>query len=134
MSAKVDKLVPRYKRDQEAVDRLAEELQHLPDNWVQCRDMRHAWDVVEDFHVTISKGSRIQEIKRVLVCARCETFRHETYNLTRSGLEKVRQHYEYPEHYQIKGVPRGVKPQALVQAEQYRRVMEKVADHARTGA
>lgn len=133
MSEPTPILMPRYRRDQKVATLLANALMELPDEWVMCRDMRHAWGVKENFHVT-QGGKRLQEIERVLICSRCETLRVETYNLTRSGMEKVRQHYEYPDHYQIKGVPRGNKPQSMVQAEQYRRVMEAIAQQHATGA
>jgi len=70
----------------------------------------------------------LQEIKRVLVCMRCATQRVEAYAPSVSwGLEKIRSGYVYPSTYQLKGVPRGNKPAWLVQAEQYRRTLEKVA-------
>lgn len=116
--------------DQKKAAALANALMDLPDEWVMCRDMRHAWSVLNDFHVTAGKGKVISEIKRELTCVRCKTDRVETYHHTSFGLEKVHQHYRYPEHYQMKGVPRGVKPQALVQDEQYRRAMEKIAKGA----
>lgn len=120
----------RYDEDEQAAADLASALTQLPDNWVMCRDMRHAWDVNVDFHVTESQGSRIREIRRQLVCMRCETVRNEVYHHTRWGLEKVSQSYGYPDDYQIHGVPRGVKPSWLIQEEQYRRTMDRLADQA----
>lgn len=117
----------RYKSDKQAAADLANALMELPDNWIQCRDMRHAWGVIEDFHVHTSQGRKIRELRRVLGCVRCSTLRIEIYHVGRFGLDKVRQHYTYPDHYQIKGVPRGVKPQSIVQNEQYRRALERVA-------
>lgn len=114
-----------------AAKRLAETLKTLPDHWVVCRDMLHAWAVENDFHVTpmatVGRKS-IMHISRELVCMRCGTVRKEKYHLSaRGGLEKVGQSYEYPEGYQIPGVPRGVKPSHIVRQEQYRRAMERVA-------
>lgn len=130
--------LPRYKKDQQAAAELANALMELPDEYVMCRDIRHAWGILEDFHVT-DGGKRVQEVKRILECERCHAVqRHEVYHLTRSGLEKVSQHYRYIHDqedggipYQIKGVPRGVKPASIVQGEQYRRVLERVATNAR---
>lgn len=124
----------RYASDQRAADRLATALMDLPDDWVMCRDMRHAWAVVEDFHVTERKGTRVQTIARILGCIRCATLRKETYVHNGYGLDKIGQGYQYPEGYQIKGVPRGVKPQAIIQEEQYRRSMEKLASLAKDSA
>lgn len=121
----------RYAQDEQAAADLANALMDLPDDWVMCRDMRHAWHVLEDFHVVTTQARHIQELGRTLICLRCNTLRVETYHAGRFGLDKVRQHYTYPENYQIKGVPRGVKPQSIVQQEQYRRAMEKVAGKAR---
>lgn len=117
-----------YESNEDARARLADALTMLPEAWVMCRDVRHAWVVEEDFHVIWLTGQSVQEIKRVLVCMRCSSKRHEIYAPSRAfGLEKIRMHYEYPENYQITGVPRGNKPQAMVQQEQYRRLMIKVS-------
>lgn len=121
----------KYENDDKLAHALADALTALPDNWIMCRDMRHAWEVNEDFHVSKSKGSKAVEIRRVLDCLRCETKRIEVYHQTKWGLEKVRQNYDYPEHYQIHGVPRGVKPSYIVQGEVYRRSMSKVATVAK---
>ncbi len=113
-----------------AAKRLADNLKTLPDSWVQCRDMMHAWAILNDFHVA-GKINRVSIIKRELVCMRCGCVRFEDYEMTKWGLNKVGQQYNYPAGYQIPGVPRGVKPKAIVQQEQYRRAMEKVANAER---
>lgn len=118
--------------DQQAADDLANALTKLPDEWVDCRDMRHSWRVSVDFHVSEAAGRHPNEIRRELVCTRCETIRKEVYHHTARGLDKVHQGYAYPEEYQIKGVPRGVKPSSIVQEEQYRRAMERIATRARS--
>jgi hypothetical protein len=121
-----------YAVDSKALAILQNRLQNLPDNWVQCRDMKHAWTVDDNFHVTrFGLRNKIAEIKRILVCLRCGTKRHETYVPTGwGGLEKVRSYYQYPEEYQIRGVPRGVKPQQIIQQEQWRRVQTALAEQA----
>jgi hypothetical protein len=118
----------KYATDAELAENLAHKVQNLPDNWLMCRDVRHAWDVTEDFHVTKHKASKVQEIRRVLVCLRCKCERHERYAVTKWGLDKVGQTYKHPDGYVIHGVPRGVKPSFIIQGEQYRRVMEKLAE------
>ena len=119
-----------FTADQAAARTLATGLSKLPENWVMCRDMRHAWAVHEDFHVEPSQtvGRRIESVRRVLACMRCNTFRVEHYSKGRYGLDKTSQYYQYPENYQMPGVPRGVKPQSIIQQEQYRRAMEKAAN------
>lgn len=113
----------------------AKALGKLPEKWLACRDMRHAWAILNNFHVPESQqeGGRkkVVIIFRDLVCMRCETVRHEEYHPLKSGfLDKVYQAYVYPEGYQIPGVPRGANPQSVVQAEQYRRAMQEVAGAA----
>lgn len=117
-----------------AVNTLRAGLKKLEDHQLACRDMRHAWAVEQDYHVEAgqSVGKKIQSIKRVLVCMRgCETRRVEHYHATKYGLDKVAQHYDYPDGYQIPGVPRGVKPSVVIQQESYRRAMEKIANAAK---
>lgn len=127
----------KYESDEQLAGALAAKVQELPENWLMCRDVRHSWDVTEDFHVTKSKGTKVQEIRRTLTCLRCGTLRLEVHHITSWGLEKVSQGYKYPHDengmpYQLHGVPRGVKPSFIIQGEQYRRVMEKLA-HAQKG-
>lgn len=124
--------VSRY-QDQKAASALANALTDLPENWLMCRDMRHAWAVVEDFHVEKVKGRTVQTVRRVLGCMRCATLRNEHYVMGRLGLDKTSQSYTYPDNYQLKGIPRGVKPSSIIQAEQYRRVMEKLAAAQKAG-
>lgn len=124
---------PAYSDEKKAAD-LANALQRLPDTWIECRDMRHAWTVMNDFHVTAGQGRRAAEIRRELSCLRCETVRREVYHQTRFGLEKVGQTYGYVDGYEMKGVPRGVKPQAIIHDEMYRRAMDKIAKSQKKGA
>ena len=116
----------RYNNPKDAAI-LANALQDLEDNWLMCRDMRHAWEIEVDFHVATQIGTKVKHLRRTLVCLRCGTERNERYIMTRSGVEKETQSYSYPDGYQLEGIPRGVKPSSIVQAEQYRRAMEKVA-------
>lgn len=127
----------RYEYDKQAAKALAGALTTLPDQYVACRDLRHAWlKVINDFHVVSSQSAKggakaAAIIYRDVQCIRCETIRHEQYSMTKYGLEKTHQTYEYVEGYQIPGVPRGVKPSTIIQQEQYRRAMERVAKAAK---
>lgn len=123
--------------DKKATAHLAASLKTLSDPFLVCRDVRHAWVVENNFHVTPSQQEggrvRITHIARDLACMRCNTWRHEHYVMTKhDGLEKVGQSYEYPEAYQIPGVPRGVKPSTIISQEVYRRALEEAA-HAQPG-
>lgn len=126
----------RYETDEEAAAAVAAALHELPETFIQCRDVRHAWAVSEDFYVhATGEHKTIQEVRRELVCMRCNTGRVEIYHPTRyMGLEKVKQFYVYAEGYQLKRVPRGVKPQQILHAEQYRRAMERLATQTKKGA
>jgi hypothetical protein len=115
----------RYQNDAEARERVRDAIQHLPTAWVICRDLRHAWTVSEDFHVSMVRPDGSPgEAKRTLLCARCGSRRQEVYTVSiRWGLTKETQWYEYTEGYQLKGVPRGVKPAEILRQEQYRRAL-----------
>jgi hypothetical protein len=113
-----------------AVAKLANGLKQLSDNYLMCRDVRHAWAVDKDFHVEpmATVGRRhVTAVRRELLCMRCPARRIEHYVSGKYGLDKVGQYYVYPSDYQIPGVPRGVKPQSIIQQEAYRRSLERAA-------
>lgn len=115
--------------DQEVARKFTQGLQELPTAWVMCRDVRHGWVIRTDYHVVphMEGNSRVLHIVRELECIRCGTVRHESYVQNKwGGIEKLGQHYSYPVGYQIKGVPRGVKPAEMIRAESFRRAMESV--------
>lgn len=114
------------KQEIKALDKFRDGLRDLPDNWVLCRDMRHAWEILNDFHVVATPGGS-SDIRRELVCVRCETVRRESFENNLYGLNKTSVAYIYPEKYMIHGVPRAVPLQAAVRQEQYRRAMERIA-------
>lgn len=105
-------------------------LRKLPDSYVQCRGMMHAWEVLNDFRITGTPGERGPRfLRRDLECMRCTTVRHDTYLLRFVKgepliSEKAHASYTYPENYQIPGIPRGVKRHVIVYQEQFRRAME----------
>ena len=118
------------KSKQRALDDFRNALHRLPDNWMVCRDMRHAWNVLNDFHV-VTNGDGSSDVRRELQCMRCETVRRESFENNLYGLSKTSTVYIYPEKYQIHGVPREVPLQGAVRQEQFRRAMEKVANASR---
>ena len=119
---------PSTSEENAARKQLAAGLAKLPDTYVDCRDMRHAWRVQNDFHVVkqTQVGRKVTHVGRNLRCRRCPTIRNEVYLIRANGLEKISQSYSYPEDYMLPGVPRGVKPSWIVQQEQFRRAMERV--------
>lgn len=117
-----------------AQERVAEGLRKLPEAYIECRGMLHAWRVLNDFRIlnsTIEGGPRF--LRRDLECIReCGVVRHDTFLLRfvkgePQISEKVRSHYTYPQDYQMSDVPRGIKRQVVVYNEQFRRAMSKAA-------
>jgi hypothetical protein len=115
----------------EAQKRIASGLRDLPAQYVQCRGMLHAWEVLNDFRITGAQNQRGPRfLRRDLTCMRgCGTVRHDTFLLRFVAgepmiSEKLHASYTYPEDYQIPGIPRGVKRQVIVYQEQFRRAME----------
>jgi hypothetical protein len=106
----------RYLEDRNAARRLKRGLTGVPDNYLLCRDLLHAWDVVSDFHITDHNS-----IERTLQCSRCSTIRYDSFSTSQDGLVKDRSRYSYPQDYQLKNVPRGVKPGVFVRGELFKR-------------
>lgn len=107
-------------------------LETLPDNFLMCRDLRHAWGVLNDFYVyNDPKQTRLLVIARDLVCLRCNSERREVFVQRSWGLDKERNTYTYVEGYSLKGVPRGTKASQVVHDVQYRKAMTKVAAAAK---
>lgn len=126
-TSNTSKLIKKLtKKEQESFNALKKDVQNLPDQWVACRDMRHAWQVMTDFHVNDESG-RGPEIRRELSCMRCETVRRESYENNKYGLDRVATTYIYPDKYQLHGLPQGINLSGLVRQDQYRRAMEKIA-------
>lgn len=129
------------KRVLDAQTVIAQQMEKLPDNFLDCRDpgLRHKWERESDFHVipVTEVGRRRANLARVEVCERCGTRKVERFAVNAGDLlEKVSQHYEYPEGYLMAGVgvPRGLKRSSVVWSENYRRAMEKVATGLKGGS
>lgn len=82
-------------------DFFADHLTDLPDQFVECRDMRHAWKVQQGFHEVKGRGKRSRYVARTLKCIRCGGERTDVLNV--STFDRVSTQYHYPEGYQIKG-------------------------------
>lgn len=106
----------------EALASLKSQLRSQDPEFLACRDMRHAWFMVNDYFVAEDDNRIIRELE----CTRCHTFRRDSFRATRDGrLIRFGTSYTYPDGYQMKNVLRGVKPQELVRGEVYRRSMAK---------
>lgn len=71
-----------------------ETLTELPQEFLDCRDLRHPWKVQGLFYVG-------PEIHRRLVCPRCKTVATDRW--TPRG-ERIARQYHYPKGYEAKGV------------------------------
>ena len=127
---------------EEAQATIANQLQDLPDNFLQCRDpgFGHTWKKHRGFHAIpvkqVRRGSKVANLARQEKCEVCEAVKTERFMVNASDqIEKVSQSIDYEEGYLMSntGVPRGVKRSTLVWTENYRRSMDKVAEAARGG-
>src|SRR5690349_13255731 len=116
----------RTRRVKEEPPPLEDQIQHMPENLLACRDLRHAWAVETGYHpVTMEKGApRGRYLERRLACLRCDTQRVELIRVHKSWIERLSTYYVYPEGYQVKGVKRGDDVQGMVRMEQINRIME----------
>lgn len=103
--------VVRTEPTRTAVKRAAETLSETTQEMLDCRDLRHPWEVVgQPFYV----GA---EIRRKLVCLRCGT--EATDRWTPKG-KRVARAYKYAKGYQAKGVrirPTDVRREVLKRVE-----------------
>lgn len=112
--------------------KISEEQEARIKRYSECRDMRHAWAIENDYHVykqyQEAKGSRSMYVARDLVCMRCTTIRHEIYLATKTrGLERVSTSYAYPAGFLMDGIPSGASSQSILAQIRYREAMEAVA-------
>lgn len=107
---------------------LREAMTSVPDDFLVCRDLKHAWEVTEDFHEVTDNRDTHAFIGREVSCIRCDTVRSERYQLTKDGLVRSGTSYLYPEGYKLEDLPRGIKPVSIVREELWRRVVERAAE------
>lgn len=79
----------------------------VPNDYIDCRDMRHAW-VRDTDEVLIEVQGQVRLFTRTLVCVRCESKRIDTYRVATLGRKhhevvKVGAKYVYAPNYQVKG-------------------------------
>lgn len=101
---------------------LARRLRTLPNDFVACRDIQHAWDAADGFFLEEVRGGR-QRIVRRLSCTRCGTMRLDHHRIVDGGLQKTRSVYTYPEGFLLPKLPPGTKPLSVVRAESLRRAL-----------
>lgn len=119
----------RFKNDRQAAANLANALQDIPDNYLDCRQFKHAWRIAEEFVPFTVKGSRITHLRTKLECMRgCGVEGIEIYTVTAArGLDRIKRYVSYANApgYQLVGIPRGVKPLSIIQEERFRRSQMK---------
>lgn len=76
------------------------EMVAIKENFLDCRDLRHAWKRVGDNAVTEKQKTMLT---RRLVCVRCGAIRTDSYIVTRVTVQRVGSTYHYPEGYRVKG-------------------------------
>lgn len=118
------------KADQAKVEReFGKALTTLPEEFLDCRDMRHSWKRKQDYRPREqAEGGRRSRLSpllyRLLVCTRCGCEREDViYSRT---FERLSTSYKYPEHYQMRGVGAGTKPVTALRAEQWRRAQARM--------
>lgn len=75
-------------------------LRDLPDEYLACRDLRHAWEELGYYRERGTSGAIIRKLQ----CLRCGTLRRDT--LSNSYSEKTTHYYGHPEGYRIDGMGR----------------------------
>ncbi|GAC1527459.1 MAG: hypothetical protein NVS3B1_17800 [Marmoricola sp.] len=107
----------------EAQKKIAKGLKALPENFLDCRDLRHSWKKAADYRPREQKmegGTKLSPLLyRSLICARCGTGRTDV--IYARTYERLSVAYTYPENYQIPGVPRGTKQSTILRQESVRR-------------
>jgi len=95
-----------------------EHLEELPDEFVECRDLRHSWALLQKFHPVDGKTKRVNYVVRTLKCVRCRTERTDVLDVR--TFDRVSTAYHYAEGYTIKGNKAGNRG-TLIRREAYRR-------------
>ena len=105
---------------------VTEQIQHLSDNALVCRDLMHAWSVDRPYYrVDVEGGVRGGfYVERTKGCMRCGTQRVELYRVFRDRLELIRSHYNYPDGYLIAGAGNVQQIRGRIRREGVRRVLE----------
>lgn len=107
---------------------VTEQIQHLSDNALVCRDLMHAWAVDRPYYrVNVEGGVRGGfYVERTKGCMRCSTQRVELFRVFRDRLELIRSHYKYPEGYLIEGAGNLQAIRGRIRREGVRRVIEEM--------
>lgn len=109
------------------IDEVENAIEELPASYILCRDIRHSWEIGEDFHLhPDAREPKVTFVARSLKCIRCGTERVTVYRQGRYRIERERTYYRYAEGYELHNLPTGVRPNQLIEDVQYRRAMKRL--------
>jgi len=108
------------------------------DTHFMCRQMKHAWTRKPGANVRVTLPAMrgdLPTITTLYVCMRgCGVVRKDRLTVKQISpgnyrvIDKSPPSYEYPDGYQIPGIPRGVRPSIILQQEYVRRANEEIAN------
>jgi hypothetical protein len=110
-------------------------LTNMPLTYLQCRDLKHKWNVTRDYHlVDTEKDETIQPrlgyttyVRRELRCTRCRKRRIDAFIIENRGgwqmLVRLNSTYDDPDGYGVTGIGHLVGASDMVRGEMYRRVL-----------
>lgn len=107
---------------------VVDQVHAMAENWLMCRDMRHAWATETPYYrIEVEGGVRgALYVERAIACMRCDSRRIEIYRVHEHTLERLASRYAYPKGYQVRGIKKGERVQDMVRYENYRRAIETV--------
>jgi hypothetical protein len=76
-------------------------LNELPDEFLDCRDMMHAWKRTKSYVPVGENPAKAALLLREMECVRCGTIKEDTFSAR--SLERVSTQYKHPTGYLIKG-------------------------------
>jgi hypothetical protein len=90
------------------------------EEFLQCKDVRHRWEVVEPYR----REKKL--VQRVLECQRCGTQRIDNYVVLGSQrLARQGSSYRYPRGFSLRGLPKVDHVSEIVRYESYLRSVRK---------
>lgn len=113
-------------------------LEHLEDQYLECRDMRHRWYVSSDYRRVTTEEEGIHArrghsdyVERRITCDRCSTTKIEAYVIIRERgytlLRPLGYTYAYADGYLLKGLPPATNASELIRGLRFERAE---AEHA----
>lgn len=80
-------------------------VQKLPNDFLQCRTLRHMWDITSFEYVDDYRGKRrdltATVVRRLLMCRRCDTTREDFFEMKGTRFTKLGSRYTYQFGYKF---------------------------------